>query len=67
MNPDNTSTSTGPSDQDQTGNNQSQARELAPAVQPPQVDLQQVVLQLHASVVAMQAQFQQFQQQQQQQ
>ena len=46
MNPDNTSTSTGASDQDQTENNQSQVRELAPAAPPPQVDLQQVVLQL---------------------
>ena len=66
MNPDNTSTSTGPSDQDQTRNNQSQARELAPAAPPPQVDLQQVVLQLQASMAAMQNQFQQLQQQQQQ-
>lgn len=56
MNPDNTSTSTGPSDQDQTGNNQSQAHEPVPVVQSPQVDLQQVVLQLQASVAAMQAQ-----------
>ena len=59
MNPDNTSTYTGPSDQDQTGNNQSQARELASAMQPPQVDLQLVVLKLQASMAAMQAQFQQ--------
>ena len=65
MNPDNTSTSTGHNGQNQTGNDQSQTHELAPVVQPPQVDLQQVVLQLQASMAAMQNQLQQIQQQQQ--
>ena len=66
MNPNDTSMSAGPSDQDQTGNNQSQVHEPTPAVQPPQVDLQQVVLQLQASMAVMQAQMQQMFQQQQQ-